>query len=226
MRIFHYYTPIFLQKVGYVVFFTLYRTFVRLEVRGRENLKDVKGPVIFASNHTDELDATAVGLALPFISKFYPIYYVANPQEKYQTFGWRSFFYGGVFFNLLGAYSIYSGHHDYGISLEDHITLLKKGRSVIIFPEGKRSDDGTLNPPRGGLGYMVHVTGATVVPVAINTFYNITAREFFLSKRKLVLTVLPPISPQEIISVPSPQVEDFRRGSQVVLDRIKEVLAV
>src|SRR5690348_14875388 len=91
MKKFYYYTPIFLQKVGYIVFYSLHKMFVSIEIRGREHLENLDKPIIIAANHTSELDTTAVHLALPFFSKFYPIYYITNPTEKYNTFGWRSY---------------------------------------------------------------------------------------------------------------------------------------
>lgn len=224
MQKFYYYTPIVLQKVGYVVFWCLHKVFVRLEVRGRENLANIEGPIIIAANHTSELDTVAVHLVLPLFSKFYPIYYIANPREKYKTFGWRSYMYGGVFFNILGGYSIHSGHKNYAFSLDSHIQLLRLGRTIMIYPEGKRTLDGEMNPAHGGLGYMVHTTGATVIPVAINTFFNISFFEYFTARRKVILTILPPMFPKEVIDIKDPDVEDFRSAGQKVLDRIKEVL--
>jgi 1-acyl-sn-glycerol-3-phosphate acyltransferase len=226
MHKFYYYVPIVLQKVGYALFFFLYKIFLCIEIRGKENLKNISGPIILASNHTSELDVTAMPLVLPFFSKIYPIYFVANKTEKYKTFGWRSYFYGGVFFNWLGGYASHSGHKNYGIALADHIRLLRKGRTMHIFPEGKRTLDGNLNPARGGLGYMVYITGATVVPIAINTFFNLNIFDFFKNvftrNRKVIITVLPPIKHNKLIDKNQPSVEDFRHAGQVVLDKIKE----
>lgn len=223
-RSFFYWIPIFLQKVGWLLFGAVYKMFFSLEIRGEENLIGLNRPIILASNHTSELDVTAVELTFPFISKLWPIYFVSDPKEKFKTFGWRNYLYGGVFFNLLGGYSVHSGHKNYAISLENHLRLLVKGRTVFIFPEGRRTSDGHLSVARGGLGYMVYVTGATVVPIAINTFYNVTWREFFKRKKKVIITVLKPMYEKDLITKTNPGVEEFRGASQKVLDRIKEVL--
>ncbi len=221
---YYYWTPYLLQKLGYIVFWPIYKFFVRLEVVGRENLEGLKLPVIIASNHTSELDATCFSLAFPMFSSVFPLYYVSNPKERYKTFGWRGYVYGGRFFNMLGAYSIHTGHKNYGVSIEDHIRLLMKGRNVFIFPEGKRTVDGNMNPPRGGLGYMVYITGSDVLPIAIDTFFNITWRDFFMRRRKVRLTILPPVKSKELLSTPSPKVDDFSGSSKKILDKIKDVL--
>ncbi len=226
MKKFKYYTPLVLQKIGYAIFFLLYKFFVRLEIKGRENLRELNGPIILAANHTSELDPTALPLCLPFFSKFFPIYFVSNPTEKFKTFGWRSYFYGGVFFNMIGGYQKFSGQKDYAVSLQNHEKLLRQGRTVCIFPEGKRTLDGQLNPAHGGLGYLVFATGAPVVPIAIDTFFNITPGDFFLRRRKVTLTICKPISAGKIIlsQIKNPSAGNFRDGSQMILDEISKIL--
>jgi len=223
-RRFKYYTPIIMQKLGYVVFYPLHRLFVDLEIRGRENLVGLNGPIILASNHTGELDTMTIHMVFPFFSKFFPIYYITSPTFKYNTFGWRSYFYGQTLFQMFGGYAVHSGFKDYAISLEDHIDLLEKGHTVQIYPEGKMTRDGNLSPARGGLGYMVYKTGATVLPVAIDTFYNLSWMDYFAKKRRVIVTILPPMKDSEIATALEPTVEDYRHSGQLVLDRIGEVL--
>ena len=224
MKKYHYFSPIILQKIGYIVFFILHKLFVRIEIRGKENLEGLNKPIIFASNHTSELDVTAISIIYPFFSNFFPVYYVAASSEVFKTFGWRNYIYGGIFFNLLGAYCVYSGFKDYAVSLQDHINLLKAGNSLFIFPEGKRTTNGYLSPARGGLGYMVHTTGVSVVPITIDSFYGITFWEYFTRQVKVVITILPVMKKDEVINVQNPSVEDFRAGSQKVMDRIGKEL--
>jgi len=224
MRTFKYYTPLFLQKIAYVLFFVVYKVFVKIEIKGKENIVGLKGPIIIAANHTHELDVTAILLILPFISPLYPLYFVTNPTEKFKTFGWRSYIYGENFFNLLGGYAVYSGHHSYSVALEDHIKLLLEGHTVCIFPEGKRTRDGNLNPAHGGLGYMVYKTKATVIPVAINTFFNISLWDFLTRRRTVTLTVGKPMSAADLITALLPEVSDLRHMSQTVLDEIQELI--
>lgn len=223
-RRFLYFTPIVFQKIGYVVFSTLYTLFVRLHIEGKEHLEGLSGPIILAPNHTHELDATVVPLVLPFFSALYPIYFVANQTEKYKTLGWRSYLYGGFFFNILGGYAVYSGHKDYAKALEDHIELLEQGHTLCIFPEGKRTRDGHLNPARGGMGYLVHRTGATVVPIAIDTFFNMSILDFFGRHRRVTIRVLPPLTRPDLFTTLSPEVEDYRHAGDIVLDKIRHVL--
>lgn len=125
---------------------------------------------------------------------------------------------------MLGGYAVHSGRKNYAWSLDSHIRLLRKKHTILIYPEGKRTLDGQMNPARGGLGYMVHTTGAVVIPVAINTFFNMSAKQYFFRRRKVVLTILPAMDQKELIDVQYPNVEDYRIAGQKVLDRIKEVM--
>ncbi len=215
-----YYTVIFMQKLGYIVFYPLHKIFVSIKINGRENLIGLNKPIIIASNHTSELDVTIAPLLFPFFSKFFPIYFVSNSREKWRTFGWRNYIYGGVFFNMLGGYALYSGHHDYAISLEQHIDLLKNGRTVFIFPEGRRTLDGNLGPAHGGLGFLAYTTDATIVPIAINTFYDMSLPKYFSGSKKVVINILKPIHKSELFNTANPSIDDFKNVSQIVLNKI------
>lgn len=223
MKRYNYLLPILLQKIGYCIFFILYKIFVKIQILGRENLKNIDGPIILAPNHTSELDVTALPMVLPFLSSFSPIYFVTNKTEKYKTFGWRSYIYGGLFFSILGGYPVFSGHKNYAIALDNHIKLLRKKRTICIFPEGKRTKDGQFSEARGGLGYLVYVSGATVIPIAIDTFFNLSWIDFLTRKRKIQIKIGNPIKASEVMSpeIRNPQVQDFRNGSQLVLDKVK-----
>lgn len=222
-----YYIPIFMQKVGFVVFYILHKTFVRIKVSGRENLLGLRAqgrPVIFALNHTSELDVTASPLILGFLSPLYPLYYVTAPKDKFDSFGWRNYIYGGIFFNILGGYPIRSGFKDYETSLETFIDLLDDRQTVLIFPEGKRTEDGKVGKARGGLGFLVYETGATVVPVSVNTFHDMAWWKYFGMQRRVKITILPPVLSEELTVTVDPTVEDYQNTSRIILDKIAKVL--
>lgn len=213
--------PFILQKIGYVVFFVLYKMFMRLEVKGLGNLEKETGPFIFAFNHTHELDSTAIPLSLPMWSRHFPVFFVSAAKERYKTFGWRGLLYGGRFFNALGAYSVFSGQQNYAYALQTHEELLKKGYSVCIFPEGKRTPDGNIGPARGGLGYLIDASGVPVVPVAISGFFNISLMDFLLRKRTLMLTVGNPMH----VVVPEPHTKEaYVEAGEEVMREIGKML--
>ncbi len=222
MTEFYYYTPLVLQKIGRTLFYFLFKFFLRIEVLGNKEFLKYKGPIIFASNHTGEFDPILFSLILPTFSSFYPLYFVSNSQERYKAFGWRSYFYGGNFFNMLGAYQIFSGKKNYAFSLQNHIRLLLRGRTVCIFPEGRITEDGNFLKARGGLGYLSFITSSPVLPISIKTFYNLSLIDFITRRKKVKIFIGDVIYPKDIVNSENPKVDDFQNASQKVLDVIKE----
>ncbi|MDH5740225.1 MAG: 1-acyl-sn-glycerol-3-phosphate acyltransferase [Nitrospira sp.] len=53
------------------------------------------------------------------------------------------------------------------------INLIRAGNVVVIFPEGKRSDDGHLREPKAGIGVIVSQTGCSVVPAYLKGTFDV-----------------------------------------------------
>ncbi|MBN2094397.1 MAG: 1-acyl-sn-glycerol-3-phosphate acyltransferase [Candidatus Zambryskibacteria bacterium] len=226
----YYFIPLILQKIGYCLFWILFKIFVRLEIRGEKKLADLKGPVILAANHTSELDVTAMPLLLPFFSHLNPIHFIMNEKKKFKNpnrFGLRSYIYCTSFLELLGGVPVVSGHKNYAIALSNHVALLRKNRTLCVFPEGRITGNGHTEPAHGGLGYLLYSSrGAKVVPIAINTFYKMSWKEFwFLKRRKVTITVGEPLKAEDLILpyITEPTVPDCRAASQKVLDKISRL---
>ena len=52
------------------------------------------------------------------------------------------------------------------------ISLIQAGKVVVIFPEGGRTHDGSLRPPKAGIGVIVSQTGCPVVPAYIEGTFD------------------------------------------------------
>lgn len=168
---------------------------LRMEVKGKENLKDIpNGRVIFAANHCSEIDPFAFQYALSFPSKFLPLYFVSLTKNYYtfERFGFRSFFYGGLFFRLMGAYPVYKGLNDYEASFCNHIRILEKNHSVLMFPEGRKRD-GKVVEARSGIILLAKRTKSIIVPVKISGNEEMNYKTTFQRKRKLKIIFGKPI---------------------------------
>jgi len=53
------------------------------------------------------------------------------------------------------------------------ISLIRAGEVVVIFPEGGRSRDGILRPPKAGIGVIVSQTGCPVVPAYLKGTFDV-----------------------------------------------------
>ena len=81
------------------------------------------------------------------------------------------------------------------------LSVLKSGRVVAIFPEGRRSNTGTLLPPMPGVGVLAARARVPVIPVAIagtREAYPLGRR--FPKPGKVVLLVGEPLSGLEGLS--------------------------
>jgi 1-acyl-sn-glycerol-3-phosphate acyltransferase len=72
------------------------------------------------------------------------------------------------------------------------------GRFVVVFPEGTRSDDGSIGEFRPGAFFLARKAGAPVVPVYIDGGRRAIAKgSLRVRGAELTVRVLPPLSPLE-----------------------------
>ncbi|MFA6535910.1 MAG: lysophospholipid acyltransferase family protein [Candidatus Paceibacterota bacterium] len=216
--------PQILQPIICALAWLFFKIFAKIEFRGTEKVRALSSGAIFAANHVSELDVPLLRIGLPFFGPLAPLYYVSRPKEFYTKSGWRKIFYGGLLFRLLGSYPAYSGHRDYAYSLQDFDSLLKAGRSVAIFPEGKRTVNGEIDFAHGGVAFLAHTYRKPVVPIAIHGLYKLSLRDLLLFKRRIVITYGDPIQASALVPQQHPTVKDFQAGSQYLMARIAEML--
>ena len=154
------------------------------------------------------MDPFFVPASLPFFSFFSPIFYTSRENKFYSNSGWRKYFYGGLFFKVWGAYPVHIGLRDYEKSLEHHLNILRAGGSLCIFPEGRTTPDGAIQPAKGGVAYLAYATGATIVPTRIRGVFRFSAKDFFLRRRHLSITYGKPMKfPTQFSVSPNTQFE-------------------
>ncbi len=193
--------PYFLQNLIWIPTQIFLRFFGHFEIYGKNNLCGIKGAVIFASNHTSELDPILLPAAMPMFSRFLPMFYVSREKNFYDSsHPLKRLFYGGLFFEFWGAYRTHVGLHNYEISLQPHLKILERGHSLSIFPEGKKGFDGIPREGKGGAAFLSHKTGAPVVPVAISGAFKTSVPDFFSFKKHFRITFGKPIYPNELFA--------------------------
>jgi len=141
----------------------------RLRVKGLENIPD-KGPVIIVANHVSYVDALVITAAIRR-----PIQFVMD-HNIFKTPGM------GWVFRQMKAIPIAGAKEDPAMmekAFERVRHALSEGEVIGIFPEGKLTRDGEMNPFRPGIEKIVEQTGAPVVPLALRglwgSFFSRTA---------------------------------------------------
>lgn len=132
--------------------------------------------------------------------------------------------YGGHLFNLLGAYPVYSGKHDYEYSLQNHLKIVCARRALCIFPEGQRTKTGQLGPAHGGVAYLARYCDAAVVPVGVQGLALFSVSDFLLFKRKVIVTFGAPIPASTIVPHEKSEIADYKAGSALVMVRVALLL--
>jgi long-chain acyl-CoA synthetase len=153
----------------------LARVFAHLRVEGREHLRAIDSPVIFASNHQSHMDTPVILSALPARLRyrvatamakefFKPHFFPAEHGRKAWLTNSLNYYLAALFFNAFPLPQREAGARQ---TLRYIGEVLEDGFSVLIFPEGRRSTAGEIGPFRPGIGMIAARLGVPVVPVRI-----------------------------------------------------------
>ncbi|MEK6683360.1 MAG: lysophospholipid acyltransferase family protein [Nitrospirota bacterium] len=129
------------------------RLLFRLRVIGAEHIPKT-GPVLIAPNHVSYLD-------IPFLG--------AMVDRPLHFMGKAGLFRGrwvGWLYRALHSFPIERGPRS-RIGLMEAVNRLKEGHCVAIYPEGGRSLSGRLQKPMPGIGMIVALSGAKVIPAYV-----------------------------------------------------------
>lgn len=166
------------------------KTFFRVKVEGSENISRA-GNVIFVPNHASYIDAFALGTAIG-----------RTVLQNVYWAGWT----GIAFANDLACKLSRLGHvipidADRALvsSLALAIAVLRRGKSLVWFPEGRRSLTGEVLPFRPGVGFLFQRYPTTIVPVYLkNTAKALPPGSFLPRPYQITVSFGKPITPEEI----------------------------
>jgi 1-acyl-sn-glycerol-3-phosphate acyltransferase len=139
------------------------RLYLRLDVRGREHLPD-RGPLLLAANHSSHADTAVIYASLPrrfrrqVVAAAARDYFFDNPLRRASA---------RMLFNAVPVDRRPEPRRD---PLRHPIRALRQGYGVLIYPEGTRSQDGSINQFRGGIGRLIALfPNVPVIPVWLDT---------------------------------------------------------
>ena len=159
----------------------------RLAVNGQANIRKGKNYIIVA-NHQSLLDILAVAASLPLHFKF-----LAKRELFYIPFmGWAM--------GLAGYIPVDRSSHESGKKAVFRISdLLKRGISVLLFPEGTRSPDGKIQGFKMGAFKLARENSVEILPVVIEgTGTALPKKSMLLRKRSIfAVSIGKPISMAE-----------------------------
>ncbi|MDX9805343.1 MAG: AMP-binding protein [bacterium] len=165
---------------------TILRFFFRIRYYGYKFIPE--SPVIFAANHQSVIDGLFV-VAKIKPSQFRRTYFFA--KEKHFKRKWRKYLANRN--NII----IMKDGENVIDSIKRMASVLKKGRNIIIFPEGTRSRDGQLGEFKQTFALLSKEMNVPVVPVAIHGAYDAFPRGRKIPHpfKKIVVEYLPAVDP-------------------------------
>ena len=136
-----------------IFFRPLVRIYLRLTTEGSEKIP-AAGPALIAANHASFLDPIVLGSACPRKIHFIVL------QSMYDWRRLRWFYWG------MQTIPVRADESD-PRAVKQALSRLRRGDLVGIYPEGGRSEDGRLQPPKPGAALLAAASGAPVIPVHI-----------------------------------------------------------
>ncbi len=204
------------QALTYWPIYWVLKFFVHFEIKGQENLKGLENKaIIFASNHASYIDGPISAAAMPrdswYPQKFFPIRFLA--LDKY--FRYR-YLLVALYVWINGSIKISRTGGDLRKSLINVIDALNNNACIWIYPEGKMTRDGKLQPGKRGVTFLHQQTGVPIVPVALVGTFGILSFKTLLRKTKVRVKIGKPIySPGNLL---------LEKGTDVVMQKIAELL--
>lgn len=175
----------------------------KVRVSGSENAP-ANGSVLYVSNHQSNFDIPIlmahIGQPTGFIAK--------ESLEKLPLISQWMRHIHCVFIKR-------GSPRDAAAAINQGIRFLKEGYSMVIFPEGTRSKDGTLQEFKPGALKLATKAGVPIIPVAIDGSIGMMRKgSFVIRPADVTLTIFPAILP-----------EDYDTNDTVALsDQVKAVI--
>jgi len=172
-----------------------------------------EGPLILASNHQSYFDPPLVG-----ICSRRGVYYLAR----------KTLLQIPLLGKLLPQINVILVDRDGNdmSALKSVIRTVKSGNGVVLFPEGTRSVDGSLQPGKAGIGLVIAKTRAPVQPVRIFGSYE----AFPKGSDKISLTPITVVVGKPVRFTDADLDPDLHRGDERALyqhlsDRVMAAIA-
>ena len=159
----------------------LFRHYLPLRIDGMDNLLGLTPPAIFAANHTSHLDTPAVYAALPAAWRkrlapavraeyFRPHFEPSRFALKAMLSSRFQYGFARLFYNCYPLPQEMTGVRR---ALRYTADLIRRGYCPLVYPEGQRTPDGSLQTFRPGIGMMAVRLRVPVVPLYIAGLFDV-----------------------------------------------------
>jgi long-chain acyl-CoA synthetase len=192
----------FRRAALFFVLLPLTRLFARIRVEGLEHLRTLDGPVVFAANHQSHMDTPVILAALPgplrrhvavaMAKEFFDAHFHPGGHSRRERFTAGALYYlAALFFNAFPLPQREAGARR---TLRYIGELVSAGWSVLIFPEGRRTEGGEISEFKPGVGMIGSRLGVAIVPVRLEGVDRVLHQSWRMARRGRVRAAFgPPI---------------------------------
>jgi long-chain acyl-CoA synthetase len=172
-------------------------------IQGREHLRGVNGPFLVIANHIGDVDPGFILTALPARLRHHLA--IATGGEALEALrtpaperGWFLRIYdrlqwvlGASLLNLFPLPRQAGFRRSFAYAGE----AVDRGYSILVFPEGRHTTDGKMNPFRSGIGLLAENLGIPVLPMRIDGLFELKqAGKKFASPHKISVSMGKPMT--------------------------------
>lgn len=168
----------------------LARLFTWIRVEGLEHLRGLEGPVIFAPNHQSHLDVPALMQALPakwryrlapaMSKEFFDAHFHPERHSLRERFtNGLNYYLSTLVFNAFPFPQREVGARQ---TLRYSGELVSEGWCIVIFPEGRITNDGEITRFMPGVGMMASRLNVPVVPVRLVGLDKVLHRTYRMAR--------------------------------------------
>ncbi len=150
-------------------------------IEGRENLRGWSGPMLVVCNHISDVDFAFVQAAMPArLGNRIAIATRGEDLEALHTPAALRGFFGKIYdrtrwalgVSLLNLFPL-PREAGFRQSFAYAGAAVDRGYSVLVFPEGRHTVDGKMNPFRAGIGLLANNLGIPVLPMRIHGLFEL-----------------------------------------------------
>jgi long-chain acyl-CoA synthetase len=149
-------------------------------VRGRENLHSLTDPALVISNHITYVDIGWILYALParfreqLATAMIGEHLIAMRRPSSDRSIFYKFYEKTRYALVVSLFNVFPLPQRTGFrrSFEFAGESADRGYSVLVFPEGKRTETGELEPFRSGIGMLANRLNLPIVPMRIDGLYE------------------------------------------------------
>lgn len=172
------------------------------QVRGRENLRRLQGPVLVIANHITMVDIGYVLFALPArvrnrlaaAMEGERLWAMRYPPAEWGFF--RRLIEQMSYALVVALFNVFPLPQQSGfrVSFAFAGELVDKGYSVLVFPEGGRTRDGKMAPFRAGIGLLANNLHIPIVPLRLDGLWELKqARRHWVRPGAIKVTIGAPV---------------------------------